>query len=80
MYQKDFERCASFVNFIGFDQCFCGNWSLHKYFFITSDINECENNNGGCDQICLNSAGSYQCDCFEGYMHNKSTNECNGKN
>ena len=48
--------------------------------FFTPDINECENNNGGCDQTCFNSIGSYQCDCFEGYIYSNSTNKCNGKN
>ena len=46
--------------------------------FLT-DINECQNNNGGCDQKCLNSVGSYQCDCFKGYKYDKQTNRCNGK-
>lgn len=32
-----------------------------------TDINECAKNNGGCDQKCLNSAGSYSCSCNTGY-------------
>lgn len=31
------------------------------------DINECAKNNGGCDQKCLNSAGSYSCSCNTGF-------------
>lgn len=32
------------------------------------DIDECETDNGGCDQICVNLKGSYMCDCKEGYV------------
>ncbi|KAG8295757.1 calcium ion binding [Homalodisca vitripennis] len=32
-----------------------------------SDINECATNNGGCDQKCINSPGSYGCVCNVGY-------------
>lgn len=31
------------------------------------DINECHVNNGGCDQRCFNSPGSYNCLCNAGY-------------
>jgi len=30
---------------------------------IIVDINECLTDNGGCDQICLNTGGSYKCSC-----------------
>lgn len=46
-----------------------------------ADINECDTNNGNCDQICENSQGSYQCKCHSGFsLHDKhkcyDINEC----
>ena len=32
-----------------------------------SDVNECLTGNGGCDDICTNSVGSFQCSCNSGY-------------
>ncbi len=31
------------------------------------DINECENNTGGCEQNCTNTIGSFYCNCSEGF-------------
>ncbi|XP_077997473.1 epidermal growth factor-like protein 8 [Glandiceps talaboti] len=31
------------------------------------DIDECEENNGGCEHDCENTEGSYHCECDEGY-------------
>ena len=28
------------------------------------DINECSNENGGCDHLCINTVGSYTCACY----------------
>ena len=41
------------------------------------DINECSVNNGGCQQTCHNTAGSYYCQCSTGYTldHNNCTGD-----
>ena len=44
-----------------------------------TDINECATNNGGCEQICNNTAGSYQCSCGPGYTLNSDGHACDGK-
>lgn len=31
------------------------------------DIDECKVNNGNCDQLCVNTPGSFECQCFKGY-------------
>lgn len=42
---------------------------------ITTDINECETEGGpeghrcGANTMCVNTAGSYRCDCLAGYVH-----------
>ena len=44
------------------------------------DINECLLNSSVCDQICLNTAGSYSCSCEPGYQLVNGTNICHGEN
>ena len=47
------------------------------YMYTHVDINECLVSNGGCEHICLNTNGSYQCSCQSGF---KLTNNifCSG--
>lgn len=43
------------------------------------DINECASNNGGCNQNCHNTPGSYYCSCNSGYNLASNGRACNGK-
>ena len=45
----------------------------------TSDINECQADNGGCTQTCDNNDGSYQCSCMKGYELANDMHTCVGK-
>ena len=36
-------------------------------YYIMVDINECDTNNGDCSQNCINTDGSYHCECDDGY-------------
>ncbi|PFX17583.1 Signal peptide, CUB and EGF-like domain-containing protein 3 [Stylophora pistillata] len=45
-----------------------------------ADVNECDTNNGNCDQICENSKGSYQCKCRSGFLIDSDKHKCNDIN
>ena len=51
---------------------------LFLFKLYTIDINECDTNNGGCEQDCINTIGSYQCQCREGYETNNNGINCTG--
>ena len=36
-------------------------------FYFLLDANECENGNP-CHHVCNNVSGSFQCDCFDGFV------------
>ena len=44
-----------------------------------SDIDECAAENGGCDQLCVNTDGSHDCKCNAGYTLAANKKTCNGK-
>ncbi len=46
--------------------------------FILVDDNECLTDNGGCDQDCINTEGSYYCNCTAGYILGPNKHECTG--
>ena len=43
------------------------------------DVDECGVGNGGCDQICTNSEGSFACSCHPGYIWNANGEHCAGE-
>ena len=52
---------------------------FHTFFQNWTDTNECGNNDGGCNQTCGNTVGSYNCECNEGYNLNSDEHGCDGK-
>lgn len=46
-----------------------------KYFI---DRDECSTNNGGCQHICKNTIGSYQCLCNNGFVLHENKHDCIG--
>ena len=44
-----------------------------------ADINECDTNNGNCDQICINTPGSRVCSCSCGYRLDSNGRTCIGQ-
>ena len=51
-------------------------WFAHSLI----DINECANQNGGCEQNCQNAIGSYSCSCLTGYIIDSNGYNCTGLN
>ena len=46
---------------------------------IPIDIDECLSNNGGCNQICVNTLGSYKCRCRAGFKMSVDNHNCTGR-
>lgn len=47
--------------------------------FSLSDTDECLVDNGGCQQRCINIAGSYSCDCGAGFRLADDRSSCEGQ-
>ena len=37
-------------------------------FCYVLDLDECLEDNGGCERMCLNTIGSFRCECGPGYL------------
>ena len=55
----------------------CANVTGVMYIDDIIDIDECLTNNGGCDHICTNTRGSYQCSCNTSYVLAADNMKCN---
>ena len=53
--------------------------TLHNFHLYDTDYDECTFENGGCADICVNTPGSYHCECgpTKALVLN-STTECEG--
>ena len=67
----------------------------HQIYIDVVDINECSSNNGGCSDQCVNTPGSYSCQCRQyatlgsdghtctcpsvGFIQNDVTTTCDGQ-
>ena len=59
--------------------CFTIVSSLSAVIFISFlDVNECEENNGGCEQQCVNKEGSHNCSCEGGFKLENDGFKCTG--
>jgi len=48
-------------------------------YFLFEDVDECAINNGGCEQMCNNTIGSFICNCVTGYQLDGNGFNCSGK-
>ena len=46
------------------------------FFFHNLDKDECAVNNGGCQDICKNTIGSYKCACQNGFVLHENKHDC----
>lgn len=55
-------------------------WSLSFSLFssLHPDIDECQENNGGCDHFCRNTVGSFECSCQKGHKLLTDERTCQG--
>ena len=47
---------------------------VHNYI----DINECSEGLSSCNQLCINTIGSYDCDCYTGFNLKSDNKTCLG--
>ena len=52
--------------------------NLLVYFPFFSDFNECSLNNAGCEHVCNNTGGSFNCDCRAGFKLKPDKRGCAG--
>lgn len=52
------------------------NYKGFQLVYSAEDINECDNNNGGCSHTCVNNQGSYTCRCPKGYGLKNDSRTC----
>ena len=51
---------------------------LYLNINILTDINECDESNGGCSHNCNNTEGSFGCFCRDGYILDGDGKNCSG--
>ena len=51
----------------------------YEFFSTSTDFNECSLNNAGCEHICSNNEGSFNCDCRAGFKLKADKMGCEGK-
>ena len=66
------DTLAMVINMIGF--YFKSSYKV----FITLDIDECTENTDGCGEICINTVGSFMCDCRTGHQLSTNNRTCQG--
>lgn len=51
-----------------------------SYFYsLITDVDECKFGNHTCSQICINTEGSYVCDCHDGFILHQDGSQCISK-
>ena len=56
-----------------------GEYIYSTCMLFSIDFDECGVNNGGCEQICTNTIGSFNCTCNAGFELAYDRRTCNGE-
>ena len=48
-------------------------------FVYNTDVDECKRGTNNCSQLCINTVGSYTCDCILGFQLDSDGRACNSK-
>lgn len=66
-------------NFLNRQTCVCSGLHTLEWFHIfLVDSNECQNVNGGCQQVCINLQGTFGCSCNHGFKLTENQRTCEG--
>ena len=50
----------------------------NNFFALPQDVNECDKGNGGCAELCVNTKGSWRCQCGPGRVLEADGHKCRG--
>ena len=73
VFSHSWQQCHRPLNgrFLFFLPCYRG-----FCLSILTDVDECADNNGGCQQVCVNTMGSYECQCTHGFFLSDNQHTC----
>ena len=49
------------------------------HLLLKADVDECKLGTHECNQICVNTVGSFMCDCYPGFILDINEYTCNGE-
>lgn len=76
---KYVQNCRYFIHYT-FWRCPSVNYFHFQACAVRDDVNECRENNGGCDTFCINTADAFYCECNEGFQVAADGLGCAGEN
>jgi hypothetical protein len=53
-------------------------WLIRSAFSSSADINECLDNNGNCEDVCIDTEDSFMCQCLNGRVLAADNRTCEG--
>ncbi|XP_070560217.1 mannan-binding lectin serine protease 1-like [Ptychodera flava] len=77
--QKDVVRSPSNILKVHFTSDCHRQYIGFKAYYYAEDIDECLDQNGGCEHLCHNVYGGFYCSCFPGYTLDSDGRTCTAK-